>query len=44
MYWQYTTALASSVLADTNPATSNIISEIESFIVVSSIRRRIPRK
>jgi hypothetical protein len=37
-YWQYTTALASSVLAATNPVISSADNAIESFIVASSIR------
>jgi hypothetical protein len=37
-YWQYTTALACSVLAATNPVISNADNAIESFILASSIR------
>jgi len=37
-YWQYTTALACSVLAATNPIISSADNAIESFILVSSIR------
>jgi hypothetical protein len=36
-YWQYTTALAGSVLAATNPVISSADSAIENFILVSSI-------
>jgi hypothetical protein len=35
MYWQYTTALAFSVLAVTNPAVSSAANAIESFIFAS---------
>src|SRR5450755_2582417 len=35
MYWQYTTALACSVLAAMNPVTSSADSVIESFILAS---------
>jgi hypothetical protein len=37
-YWQYTTALACSVLAATNPVISSADNAIESFILASSIR------
>src|SRR3954447_12277663 len=37
-YWQYTTALAGSVLAATNPVISSADRAIESFIMASSIR------
>ena len=38
MYWQYTTALAGSVLAVTSPIViSNVDNAIESFIVVSPV-------
>jgi hypothetical protein len=37
-YWQYTTALAFSVLAATNPVISSVDNAIESFILASSIR------
>ena len=37
-YWQYTTALACSVLTATNPAISSADNAIESFILASSIR------
>ena len=37
-YWQYTTALASLVLAATNPAISSAANAIESFIFRSSIQ------
>jgi hypothetical protein len=37
-YWQYTTALACSVLAATNPVISSADSAIESFILASSVR------
>jgi hypothetical protein len=36
-YWQYTTALACSVLAATNPAISSVDNAIEIFILVSSV-------
>jgi hypothetical protein len=35
-YWQYTTALACSVLAATNPVISSADNAIESFILASS--------
>lgn len=37
-YWQYTTALACSVLAATNPVISNADNAIETFILTSSVR------
>jgi hypothetical protein len=37
MYWQYTTALAGSLLAATNPVISSVDNAIESFILVSSL-------
>src|SRR5450631_487823 len=37
-YWQYTTALACSVLAATKPVISSADSAIESFILASSVR------
>jgi hypothetical protein len=36
-YWQYTTALACSVLAAKNPVTSSVDSAIESFMSASSV-------
>jgi hypothetical protein len=36
-YWQYTTALACSLLAATNPVISSVDNAIESFILFSSL-------
>jgi len=43
MYWQYTTALAFSVLAVTNPVINRAVANaIGSFILGSSVRNRHP--